>query len=106
MPWNYNYWAKTSSDAISVIAGGQVEAISLDHDLGDKTITGDGYEVASYIEKCAFLELIPRIQWICHSANPVGVQRMVAALKNADTFWSEHERKNGLCLVVKNSPAS
>jgi hypothetical protein len=93
MPAGYNSHAITAQDAIAVLQGGSVEAISLDHDLGSELGAGDGYQVAKYIEEHAYsgdLKRIPDIK--IHSANPVGAQNMLAAIKNAQKFWDKHEQ--------------
>lgn len=76
----------TASEAISLIQSGQVDCISLDHDLGPDS-AGTGYDVALFIEQAAFDGSIRAMQWVIHSANPVGVGKMTKALQNADRFW-------------------
>ncbi len=56
---------------------GQIELISLDHDLGDRPIYGNGYEVMLWIEK----EVHTNPQYVCpriafHTANPEGRRMM------------------------------
>jgi len=79
--------AYTSAEAIALLAAGGVVEISLDHDLGPPE-AGTGYDVACWIEeKAAFGELKP-LRWGVHSANPVGRERMEAALRGAERWWS------------------
>ncbi len=75
--------ALTAGEAIALLEQGNVEEISLDHDLGDEEVCGSGYQVATWIEEKAFHGAISPLKWRIHSANPVGVQKMSAALKSA-----------------------
>lgn len=81
---------QTASEAIKVLATGNVDLISLDHDLGDETKTGNGYQVACYIEGLAHENAIPRLRWAVHSQNPVGAINMKIALALADKYWTDH----------------
>lgn len=87
MPSQYTIHAKTAEAAIDLLKRGNVISISLDHDLGLPE-NGTGYDVAKWIEEHAFNHELPKLQWNVHSANPVGRQRIMAALKNADKFWA------------------
>ncbi len=80
-------WARTAAEAVELLAGGEVEELSLDHDLGGDDRCGTGYDVASFVEEQAFLGRLRPLRWRTHSANPVGVARMTAALESADRFW-------------------
>lgn len=79
-------WVKTEEEAIEILKTGRVEYLSLDHDLG---FGGSGYSVACFIEKSAFRGLLRPFRWDVHSQNPVGRERMVNAMLNADKFWGE-----------------
>lgn len=83
----YNVLAKTADEAIALLKTGNVESISLDHDLGPPE-AGTGYDVAQWIEQAAFHKSIKPLNWNIHSANPVGAQNMKHALMSADRFWS------------------
>lgn len=74
-----------------LIEANMVGFISFDHDLGERYRTG--YDVASHIERLAAEGKIDRIEWKVHSANPVGVDNIVAAMKSADRFWAGTEAK-------------
>lgn len=91
IPADFDIWAKTAQEAIARLAGGTVELISLDHDLGDEDLVGSGYVVACWIEEAAAAGRLKRLAWRIHSANPVGRQRMEAALRSADRQWDLHE---------------
>ena len=78
-------WAKTAPEAVDHLANGRVERISLNHDLGNDT-EGTGYTVASWLEECGaqgLWELVPSTILV-HSANPVGIQKMLAAIRSID----------------------
>jgi len=81
---------KTAQEAIQMLQSGNVEAISLDHDLGTEE-AGTGYQVARWIEQAAFEGTLKRLDWHIHSANSVGEANMTYALNNADRFWDMHE---------------
>lgn len=91
MPEGYTVHVKTAHDAIDLLKTGTVEKISLDHDLGDE-YSNTGYDVAKWIEEAAHNGTLKQIRVTCHSQNPVGKQRINAALQNAVKFW----RQNGL----------
>lgn len=77
----------TAREAIERLQVGDVEMISLDHDLGPPE-AGDGYEVAKWIEAQAFEGTLTRLAWTVHSANPPGRRNIEAAMNSAERFWS------------------
>ncbi|MGO9833558.1 MAG: YpsA SLOG family protein [Polyangiaceae bacterium] len=78
--------AKTAREAIALLEAGGVEAISLDHDLGDETTCGTGYEVTCWIEEAvATRGFVPPTIHI-HSANVVGRERMQRAIESIERF--------------------
>ena len=80
--------ARTQGEAITLLEGGGVTDISLDHDLGEpESEVGSGYGVACWIEERAAVGELAPMAWAIHSANPVGRERMRAALESAAHFW-------------------
>ena len=79
----------TAHECISRLERGDVETISLDHDLGPPE-AGDGYEVAKWIEAQAFAGTLKRLAWSVHSANPAGRRNIEAAMRAADRFWDDN----------------
>jgi hypothetical protein len=79
-------WArvKTPEEAIDLLRSGEVEEISLDHDLGLATSQSEqtGYQVLTWLEEAvaagAWKHPMPMIR--IHSANPVGRRRMEQAI--------------------------
>jgi hypothetical protein len=75
---------RTPEEAINLLRTGEVEAISLDHDLGLATPEAErtGYDVLAWLEKEVATGTwqceVPKIQ--VHSANPVGRRRMEQAI--------------------------
>lgn len=68
---------------------GNVEAVSLDNDLG--TGFREGYEVMKWIEEQAYhntLQPIPHL--LIHSGNNVAVDNMMMARFNAWKYWRGH----------------
>jgi len=89
---------KVASEAIRLISTGAVTDIDYDHDLGDDASSGDGYQVALYIEEGAYLGTLNPIRWHIHSANPVGREKIKSAMRNADRYW----RCSGAGWAAKN----
>lgn len=79
-------WVKSAGTAIQYLKQGNVESISLDHDLGSGC--GTGMDVAKWIEEQAFHGTLPRLWWAVHSMNPVGRKDMTRAMKKAEEFWN------------------
>lgn len=79
-------WVKTAQSAISYLKMGNVESISLDHDLGPNA--GSGMDVAKWIEENAFKAILPRLVWAVHSMNSVGRNNITKAMQKADEFWN------------------
>lgn len=73
-------YARTAAEAIDLLRiADSLEELWLDHDLGDG---GNGYTVASYLERRAQTgSLLPIKRVVIHSMNPVGAQRMRRALE-------------------------
>jgi hypothetical protein len=61
-----------------------VDTLSLDHDLGSEKIEETGYAVLLWIERRIISKksYVPPRSIIIHSANPVGRDRMYAAIKS------------------------
>jgi len=74
--WVRVHWPR---EAIALLETGEVDAISLDHDLGDDS-RGTGYDVIRWIEEAVVLRgfVPPRI--LVHSANPAAAARMHAGI--------------------------
>lgn len=76
--WTLVRWP---NEVISLIKSNDVEAISLDHDLGDDSV-GTGYDVILWIEeKVALGEMTPPTITV-HSANISARKKMIAGIKN------------------------
>ncbi len=86
--WQHVY---SAAGAIRLLEAGFVTEMSLDHDLGDEARVGTGYQVACAIEEGAHEGWLKRLVVHVHSANPVGAQRMRAALEQAEKYWAHHE---------------
>ncbi len=100
MPDGYTHWAKTADEAIALLQTGEVEEISLDHDLGKSQSDGytaeaeqTGYTVARFIEEGAVKGTVKRMRLRIHSQNPVGVKNIKAALRVAMRAWMEGDNK-------------
>lgn len=75
-------WVRVYSpnDAIELLATGQVERISLDHDLGDDT-RGTGYDVVLWIEEMVATSGFKPPQILVHSANSSAREKMLAGVR-------------------------
>jgi len=82
-------WVDEALKAIDLLDLGNVEEVSLDHDLGDDR--WNGYVVACYIERRAH-QGYPPPKWAVHSANPVGRQNIEAALKSAERAYAKRQK--------------
>jgi hypothetical protein len=69
---------KTAHEAASWIASGRVMNASLDHDLGPRSVTGDGTQLVLWMVET---NLWPKYQPRVHSANPAGAMRMRALIR-------------------------
>jgi len=81
-------WVKTAHEAIELLAAGGVSHISLDNDLGDINVVGDGYMVALYIEEQAYTGGLLPMMMIVHTQNPVQGAKMIVTLRNAIRYWN------------------
>lgn len=83
---------RTTTQAIAAFERGDIDIMSLDHDLGglvdDRGADGlSGYDFVLYLEERAHDGTLTDIpQWNVHSQNPEGAQRMKAALVSAERF--------------------
>ncbi len=81
-------WIQTvrPDETIRWLETGEVTDLSLDHDLGDET-PGDGYDVLVWLEEAVIVRgFIPPSNISVHSGNPVGRDRMEAAIRTIQDF--------------------
>lgn len=88
MPSGYGVHVTNAHDALKLLRCGLVKLISLDHDLGDESVTGTGYDVAKGIEEMAHAKKLRRITVYVHTQNPVGRQNIEAAIRSAEKAWA------------------
>jgi len=86
-PDDFDLEAKTFAHAIKLLRKYKVTFISFDHDLGEEK---SGYDIARWIEEKAFNNEISKINWQVHSANPIGRDRIILAMKNAEKYWKNY----------------
>lgn len=78
---------RKAKEAIALIVDNpnKIKFISFDHDLGGRL---NGYDVAKMVEGMAAMGKITKpINYRVHSANPVGAQRIEAAMQKAFEYW-------------------
>lgn len=102
MPDSFDIWVKNADEAIKILKSGVVTHVSFDHDLGDiKETDGPivlwneyektGYDIATWVERQAYLGVIPPFTYEVHSANPVGAERIKRSMQNAIKYWRTNE---------------
>ena len=72
--------ARTATEAITLLATGGVQEISLDHDLGEDA-AGTGYDVLTWIERAVVEHALQPPTIFVHTANPPARIRMLAAVE-------------------------
>lgn len=85
---------KTAKEAISLLETGQVQVISLDHDLGDNA--GTGYDVALFIERAAHEGRLSPLRVKLHSMNFFGKEKMKQAIQSAKRVWMKTQKMTNL----------
>lgn len=74
--------ARWPQEVIALLQTGQVEALSLDHDLGDDA-RGTGYDVLLWLEEAVLVRgFEPPSEIRIHSANSAARPRMEAAVRS------------------------
>jgi hypothetical protein len=75
-------WARTAPEAIQVLAGDGVVEVSLDHDLGEESEVGTGYDVLVWIEERVASDenYHPPILHV-HTSNIAARERMESAVQ-------------------------
>lgn len=83
-PADFDVKVTTAYEAIELLKTGQVDVISLDHDLGSGCETGQ--VVADWIEEQVHNGTLKRVKVLFHTDNPVGRKRMKQAIEIAETY--------------------
>lgn len=79
-------WVKTAPKAILALKEMNFDEVSLDHDLGEDSEAGCGYDVVLYLEEQAALGNHVPSTISVHSANPVGRNRMEQGIASIQRF--------------------
>ena len=82
--WVRAYWP---AEVIALLQSGQIEELSLDHDLGNDE-RGTGYDVILWIEEAVALYgfIPPKIS--VHSANSSAVAKMLAGIQAIERLYA------------------
>ena len=88
--WHRVYWP---SEAITLLETGNVEEISLDHDLGDDE-RGTGYDVVLWIEEAVALRNFSPPKITVHSANSSAREKMLAGVRAIEKLASSQGSKH------------
>lgn len=97
VPPGYDVSCPTAEIAIRFIDKhwGQIDVLSLDHDLGEESY-GSGYDIIKWIEEKVYVSSWePTMEIKIHTDNPVGRKNMLAALESierrryADDFFPQ-----------------
>lgn len=86
------YWP---NEVIDLLKGGEVQELSLDHDLGDN-VRGTSYDVILWIEEAVALHgfIPPKIS--VHSANTSARGKMQAGIRSIEALAKARRRDYGL----------
>jgi hypothetical protein len=78
-------WVRASwpAEVIAWLETGSVQAVSLDHDLGDDA-RGTGYDVICWIEEAVALRGFDPPTLTVHSANPSARAKMLAGIRSIE----------------------
>ena len=88
--WIRVYWPE---EAIALLESGQVEEISLDHDLGDDE-HGTGYDVVLWIEEAVALRGFKPPRMFVHSANSSAKEKMLSGIQSIRTLFQGRGQPN------------
>lgn len=89
--WVRAYWP---SEVITLLESGQVQEVSLDHDLGDD-LRGTGYDVIVWIEEAVALQGFRPPTLVVHSANSAARERMMAGIHSIGMFDARRRSADG-----------
>ena len=82
----------TAQETIDLLSNNEVESISLDHDLGDEELCGNGYQVMLWIEReVAMNDYIPPETIEFHTANPIGRLKMQQSLDYINAYLNRRD---------------
>lgn len=85
--WVRVYWP---DEAIQLLETGEVEELSLDHDLGDDE-RGTGYDVVLWIEEAVALRQFKPPKLYVHSANSSARDKMIAGIRSIEGMAERNE---------------
>jgi len=80
--WVRVFWP---NEAIALLETGEVDELSLDHDLGDDR-RGTGYDVVLWIEEAVAMRGFKPPRMFVHSANSSARQKMLAGIEAIDAL--------------------
>lgn len=80
--WVRAYWP---DEAIALLETGQVEELSLDHDLGDDE-RGTGYDVVLWVEEAVARRGFSPPRMSVHSANSSARQKMESGIRSIEAL--------------------
>jgi len=78
--WVRVFWP---SEAIALLETGEVEELSLDHDLGNDE-RGTGYDIVLWIEEAVFLRGFRPPKIYVHSANASAREKMLSGIQSIE----------------------
>lgn len=87
--WIRAYWPE---EVIDMLQSGDVEEVSLDHDLGDDD-HGTGYDVIKWIEEQVFLHDFVPPEMNVHSANNSAAAKMWAGIESIERMHQRNLRQ-------------
>ena len=88
--WTLVRWPE---EVIALLESGPVEALSLDHDLGDEGDARTGYTVLLWLEEAVALRgFVPPEEIVVHSANSSAREKMIRAIASIRRLSARGER--------------
>lgn len=83
-------WVKSAHEAITRLESETIVEVSLDHDLGDPDVVGDGYAVAVWIEERVATDddYTPPLIHV-HTSNVAGRDRLEATVRSIERLMSK-----------------
>jgi hypothetical protein len=87
-------WAKTVREAVDALERNDVTEVSLDHDLGEDSNGGSGYDVLVWLEERTAFDETYRLPLIhIHTSNTGARSRMEAAVNGIERLMAKRAKR-------------
>jgi len=87
-------WVDNAAHAILILKSFRVTELSLDHDLGDELVFGNGNDVLVWVEEQVHtnMDYIPPLMYI-HTQNAAAMQKMILGVKAIQKTYLHRRRE-------------